>query len=80
MKTGKLIDKMDRLLGAERREQLERLDELHKLLNKLRKRRDALKDELKTAKDNEAKQSIRDDIEVLKLHRKKGLALLKELG
>ena len=79
MKTRKLIEKLDRLLNADRREQLAHHEELQKLMAKLRKRRDALKEELRQTDGKSAKQRIKEDIQVLKLQRKKGLALISEL-
>ncbi len=79
MKTHKLVQKMDRLLKAERPDQQAQVEELLILLEKLRKRRNALKEQLRDTHSEAARQKLDSDLEVLKMQRRKGQQLLAEL-
>lgn len=79
MKTRKLLKKLQRLLSAAEREQLARRDSLKKVLKKLRKRRDALEASIEHAKNESECKRIRNELEIVKAQREKGLVLLREL-
>jgi hypothetical protein len=79
MKSRELLKKLQSLLNADQREQLERRDALKKLLKKLRKRRDALKKDLENAESRSERKRIRKELEILKVQRRKGVTLLREL-
>ncbi len=79
MKSQKLLKKLKLFMSAEQREQVAQRDSLKKLLKKLRKRRDILKEALETAGSKSDRQRILEEMRILKVHRQKGLALLQQL-
>lgn len=79
MKGHKLLKKLQHLLDADYREQAVRRDSLKKVLKKLRKRRDALKEALEKTDDEKERRLIREQMEIIKVQRKKGLTLLSDL-
>ena len=79
MKSQKLLNKLKLFMNAEHREQVAQRDSLKKLLKKLRKRRDMLKEALGNAGSKSDRQRILEEMRILKVHRQKGLALLQQL-
>jgi len=75
----KLLSKLQRLLDADRREQVAKRNSLKKVLKKLRKRRDTLQQELAGIEDDGDRRQILEQIQVLNAQRQKGVALLREL-
>lgn len=80
MKVRKLLKKLQRLLDAEYREQVVRRDSLKKVLKKLRKRRDLLQEALARAKSEKERRLIREELDIIRFQREKGLALLREIS
>ena len=79
MDVQKLLSKLQRLLDADRREQVAKRNSLKKVLKKLRKRRDTLQQELAGIEDDGDRRQILEQIQVLNAQRQKGVALLREL-
>ncbi len=79
MKGYKLLKKLQHLLDAEYREQVVRRESLKKVLKKLRKRRDALQQALERAETDKERRLIREQMDIIKVQREKGLTLLSEL-
>ena len=75
----KLLSKLQRLLDADRREQVAKRNSLKKVLKKLRKRRDTLQQEVAGIEDDGDRRQILEQIQVLNAQRQKGVALLREL-
>ncbi len=78
MKLKKLLGNLSDLLDVDRREQLKRYDDIKAALKKLKKKRNELRHELKTA-DDEKRGKILKKLEIVAAQRRKGVDLLKEL-
>ncbi len=78
MKVKKLLETLADLLDADRREQLQRYDDIKAVMKKLRRKRDQLLDELETADDPERGEILRR-LEILVEERRKGITALREL-
>jgi len=79
MKANKLLEKLKDYLGAERRAQLAKYDSIKRVLKKLKKKENALKDKLKKEHDGKANNQLKKEMDVLSAQRKKGVKMLKEL-
>ena len=79
MKATKLLEKLKDYLGAERRAQLAKYDSIKRVLKKLKKKENALKDKLKKEHDEKARKRLKKEMDVLSAQRKKGVNTLKEL-
>lgn len=78
MKLKNLLDSLSHLLDADRREQVRKYDDMKKVLKKLKKKRNELREELETAQGEEA-EKIRQRLDILVSQRRKGIAALKEI-
>lgn len=79
MKSNELLDVLKKYLGIDRRAQLAKYDSIKKVLKKLKKKENALKDKLKKELDEKAHIRLAKEMDVLSAQRKKGLKMLKEL-
>ena len=79
MKVTKLLEKLKAYLGAEQRAQLAKYDSIKRVLKKLKKKENALKDKLKKEHDEKAHKRLKKEMDVLSAQRKKGVRMLKEL-
>jgi len=79
MKATKLLEKLKRYLGAEQRAQLAKYNSIKRVLKKLKKKENALKDKLKKEQDESTLKQLKKEMDVLSAQRKKGVKMLKEL-
>jgi len=79
MKAAELLEKLKGYLGAERRAQIAKYDSIKRVLKKLKKKENALKDKLKKEHDEKARKRLQKEMDVLSAQRKKGVNVLKEL-
>ena len=79
MKTKKLLEKLKGHLNAERREQLSKYDSIKKILRKLKKKEIILKEQLNDEDDEEVREQLQKELDVIFAQRQKGVGLKKEL-
>jgi len=79
MPTNKLLDKLKNYLDANRRAQIAKYDSIKRVLKKLKKKENALKDMLKKEHNDKARKRLEKEMDVLSAQRKKGVKMLKEL-
>ena len=79
MKNAKLIEKLRKLIKNRNNIDEEHIEKLRKVLRKLKKRQHKLADERQEAQNDHDRQKIDQEIEVLKLQRKKGVEIYKQL-
>jgi hypothetical protein len=79
MNSRKLLKKLKLFMSVEQREQIAQRDTLKKLLKKLRKKRNLLNEALENAGSKSERQRILEEMQILTVHRQKGLALLQQL-
>ena len=79
MNSRKLLKKLKLFMNAEQREQITQRNSLEKLMKKLRKKRDLLNEARENAGSETDRQRILKEIQILTLHRQKGIALLQQL-
>lgn len=79
MTNEKLYEKLSTLLEAADSADKKHIKKLRKVLRKLKKNQRELQDDLDQVKGEHERRKIEQEIEVLKLQRKKGVAVYKEL-
>ena len=79
MTTAKLFQKLSMLLEDTDSADEKHIKKLRKVLQKLKKKQKALHETLETAEGEQERRKIKQDIEVLKLQRKKGVRVYKAL-
>lgn len=79
MTNTKLLEKLRNLTNSTDSVDLEHIKKLRKVLRKLKKRQHKLADERQAAENDHDRQKIDQEIEVLQLQRKKGVAIYKQL-
>lgn len=79
MKTKKLLRKVKALFGAERRAQIAKYESLEKVLKKLGKKEDALRQKMKAEGDKQRRRELRRKIRVIDAQRTKGAKLMAEI-
>jgi len=79
MKATKLLEKLKNYMGAERRAQLAKYDSIKRVLKKLKKKENALKDKLKKEQDESTLKQLKKEMDVLSAQRNKGVKMLKTL-
>lgn len=79
MATEELLRKLAGLLGAKKSKQKKKYDNIRKLLKKLKQRQLYYKEQLKNELDPDERDRIARTLEVIKVQRKKGIRLCKEL-
>lgn len=79
MSNEKLLAKLGALLERARSADRKQLKKLREVLHQLKKKQKELKESLESVEDEGQRRKIRQDIEVLKLQRKKGVAVYKEI-
>ncbi|MCW8826319.1 MAG: hypothetical protein OQK78_07830 [Gammaproteobacteria bacterium] len=79
MKSNELLDVLKKYLGIERRAQIAKYDSIKKILKKLKKKENALKDKLKKEDDEKRLKRLQKEMNILSVQRKKGVKMLKEL-
>ncbi|RLA47095.1 MAG: hypothetical protein DRR04_04805 [Gammaproteobacteria bacterium] len=79
MTNDKLFEKLSALLEVEDDTDKKHIKKLRKVLQKLKKRQKELHASLDQIEDEHERRKIKQNIEVLKLQRKKGVGVYKEL-
>ena len=79
MTNAKLLEKLSKLINKANNVEKEHIKELRKVLRKLKKRQYKLVDEREEAENDHGRKKIDQEIEVLKLQRKKGVEEYKRL-
>lgn len=79
MATEELLKKLAGLLDAKKSKQKKKYDNIKKLLKKLKQRQLYYKEQLKNELDPDERDRIARTLEVIKVQRKKGIRLCKEL-
>lgn len=79
MKLKKLVRKLSGYLDADRREQLEQYDSIKKVLKKLKKKNDKLREAIETTDDEAEREALQKKLDVIAAQRQKGLQLLRQL-
>lgn len=79
MKTKILLEKLKDHMNAERRDQLAKYESIKRILKKLKKKENTLKDKLKAEQDEKIRGRLQKEMDVLFAQRKKGVKLRKEL-
>ena len=79
MNINKLLDELRNYIDSERREQLAKYNSIKRVLKKLKKRENDLKEELKNEHDDTACKQLQREIDVIFAQRKKGVELKKTL-
>lgn len=79
MKNAKLFKKLRKLITNTDNSDKEHIEKLRKVLHKLKKRQRKLAEHLQNIDSETERQKIEQEIEVLKLQRKKGVAVYKQL-
>jgi len=79
MTTKSLLEKLMDYLNADRREQEAKYESIKRILKKLKKKENALKEQIKNEKDEEALKQLQKKMDLLNVQRKKGVKLRKEL-
>jgi hypothetical protein len=79
MTNEKLLKKLGRLLETSAGADTKHIQKLRKVLHKLKNRQKELKAELEQVEGEHERRKINQEIEVLKLQRKKGVAVYKSL-
>ena len=79
MTANRLLDKLKNYLNAERRAQLTKYNSIKRILKKLKKKENALKDKLKKESTEKAQKQLKKEMDILSAQRKKGVKMLKEL-
>jgi excinuclease UvrABC helicase subunit UvrB len=79
MTNAKLFEKLRNLTKNTKNVDKEHIKSLRKVLRKLKTRQHELADECQAAENDHDRQKIEQDIEVLKLQRKKGVEVYKRL-
>jgi hypothetical protein len=79
MTNEKLLKKLGRLLETSENANAEHIKKLRKVLHKLKNRQKELKAKLEQAGGEHERRKLNQEIEVLKLQRKKGVAVYKSI-
>ncbi len=79
MKLKKQIRKLQDLLNVEAREKLKHRDDLRALLKKMKKKEKSLTERAESEADQEKRDRLVKEIDMLHAQRKKGVMALKEL-
>lgn len=79
MTTAKLFEKLNRLIESRAEADKKHIKKLQEVLKKLKKKRKLLKAELDETESGSQKRKIKQDIEVIDLQRRKGVAVYKDL-
>ena len=79
MKLKKALNKLAYYVNAEKRDQLAEYDSIKKVLKKLKKKRDQLREEIDKCDDLAEREQLQKKLDVLTAQRQKGLQLLKGL-
>ena len=79
MATEELLRKLADLLGAKKSKQKKKYENIKKLLKELKQRQLFYKEQLKNEMDPDERDRIARTLEVIKVQRKKGIRLCREL-
>ena len=79
MKTPKLLKKVNEYLDSDKKRQAEQKDSIKKVLKKLKKKQNHLKEKLKNEKDEKVAKSLKKELNIIFVQRKKGLKVLKSM-
>ena len=78
-KLTKLLKQVQTFLDDDLRSQKKHYDEVKETLKKLKKRSNALKKEIKRCKNDKERAQLEEEVAIIKLQRKKGIAILKDV-
>ena len=79
MTTAKLFERLNMLLESQAEADKKHIKKLHEVLKKLKKKQKLLNIELEEAGGEHRKRKIKQEIEVIKVQRRKGVDVYKEL-
>ncbi len=79
MKTKKLLEKLNRLIGLGDNADQEEIKKLRKVLKALKEKQMKLTGELEAAKGEHERRKLQQKLEVVRAQRKKGVAVYKSL-
>ena len=79
MTTSKLLEKLGALLATAKDADRKQIKQLHKVLKKLRHCQRELHDKLDIVEEEHERLKIKKEIEVIKLQRKKGVVVYRQI-
>ncbi len=79
MKSKKLLQKLNSLMGLNENADQAQVKQLRKVLKSLKKRQDELKDKLESADAEQERRKLQQKIDVIQLQREKGVEVYKNL-
>jgi len=79
MSIQKLLEELKSYLISDHKEQLEKYDAIKRILKKLKKKENTLKEKLRNTQDKDETEKLQKKFNVLFVQRKKGIRLKKEL-
>ncbi len=79
MNKGKLLKRLQSLLDQSDEARRNDIKKLHKVVKELKKKQKSLEHRLEDTTDDKERSKLRKDIEVIKLQRKKGAAVYRQL-
>lgn len=79
MKSSKLLKKLNKLIGLDRRADKEEIKKLRSVLKALKEKQAELANRLEQAEDEDARRKIQQKLEVIQLQREKGVAVYRQI-
>ena len=79
MKSRKLLEKLNKLIGLGEGADREEIKKLRKVLQALKDKQEKLKEKLEETQDEEERRKIQQRLEVIKRQREKGVDVYKSL-
>ena len=79
MKTDKLLERTEEFFSEKKSQQRKRVDSLKELLAALKKKKRKLNAKLKDTDKRSDREHIRKELEVIRVQRRKGLRILKDI-
>lgn len=79
MKSRKLLEKLNKLVGLGEGADKEEIKKLRKVLHALKDKQEKLKEKLEETQDEEERRKIQQRLEVIKRQREKGVDVYKSL-
>ena len=80
MKTKDIVKSLGNALGLDSKKKKKKLDALRKILKKLKKKEIRLKEKHKVAKSGKERKALAAKLKVNRIHRKKGVKVLRQLS
>lgn len=78
-KVQKMLEKIKTFLDSDHREQAERRKKIVDVLRRLKKRTKAIKRQLESVTEEEARSGLLDEMELIKAQRKKAIQVIKSI-